>query len=557
MEGLSDKQIVALMEIDAWLWAYKSGVRLEGGRKFSPCGGHKFQCAPMQCRARHIVVMKAAQMTFTTIFMLRTLHGLIKGRYPQGVIYYFPTTRKVEEFSKQRFTPLIRDNPETIGCHLRQTDSVYVKRVNRSNLTLAGAKASQQIQGIKKDSASVRSTPADCVIRDERDLFDDAMAEQTKQRLLHSPLQEEVDLGTPTTPGYGIHKQYERTNQFRWFMRCEGCGEWTCAEREFPQIIHLRAGKGYLGCPKCGKRLDKNAGEWVAAHPDRWSDKQPEDGICGYWCSQLIGPYTNLRHVLERFEDPDTDKGEFYNAILGRPYISSENKLTVQDIYRRCGSETQQSWHRGPCAMGIDIGNVKHVTIGCRLSNGKAKVLLVRKTSEWSEIDRLFHDFNVKCCVIDAMPFTDSARDFQSKPGRSGKVFLCWYAAGQQHDALWDYANGKVSVNRTECFDESHRWLTSANLILPAICNDVEELAQHCSNVAKIKDVNERTGQVKYVWDNRYGEDHYRHALHYLKLALRRVGEVPEGGPRWGLSAVNTETADNKYDRFAVARSSR
>jgi len=77
--------------------------------------GHEYQIPMLQDEAQCQCYKKGAQMTVTETNVLKSMHGLISGRYPQGVLYLFPTVNDVTDFSKGRFSPLLDDNPE-IPC---------------------------------------------------------------------------------------------------------------------------------------------------------------------------------------------------------------------------------------------------------------------------------------------------------------------------------------------------------------------------------------------------------------------------------------------------------
>lgn len=504
---------------DACYWAVLNLIRLEGNTIFSS-KGHEFQPGIMQCTARHICVMKAAQMTITTIFILRSLHGLIFGHYPTGVIYYFPTTRSVEKFSKTRFGPLIADN-YCIGQHLKNTNSVFVKRVGRSNLSFEGATATMDIQG-KKDSVAVRSTPADVVIRDERDLFDDAMAEQTNQRTQHSLVQGEVDLGTPTMPDWGIDKVWQKSNQNHRMIKCRKCNSYTCLDTEFPNCIHYKNDIAFRACTKCGGEIYPCDGKWVPKYPSRWDEENPNLGVCGFWPTQLISSYIDLTRMMIRYNDPDTNMGEFYNAILGRPYISVENRLVLSDVYSCCNHNRMLMGHSGPCAMGIDNDDVKHIVIGYRLGK-KYVVVKVVRTSDKKDIHDLIRRFNVRQVVIDALPNHDSARELHEK--YKGKLFMCFYLPHQKTDVVWDIKTGNVKVNRNEIFDETHRLVTDGFLEIPEKTSEIENFAVQVCNAAKSYKTDDITGSRECVY-RKMGDDHYRNALNYFKLACKRIARV-------------------------------
>ena len=76
------------------------------GRPFS-LEGHGYQRDILTENAQRQVFLKGAQVGITSVQMIKTLHGLISGRYPQGALYLFPSRGDVADFSRGRFNPLI------------------------------------------------------------------------------------------------------------------------------------------------------------------------------------------------------------------------------------------------------------------------------------------------------------------------------------------------------------------------------------------------------------------------------------------------------------------
>jgi hypothetical protein len=98
---------------EAGYWACLNQIRLQSGPfSFST---RKYQIEPLASISRRLCYMKATQLGFTEMEVLRSLHGLIHGRYKRGVGYYFPTNDDVQEFGKSRFNPLIQANRNAIG----------------------------------------------------------------------------------------------------------------------------------------------------------------------------------------------------------------------------------------------------------------------------------------------------------------------------------------------------------------------------------------------------------------------------------------------------------
>ena len=86
------------------------------------------------------------------------------------------------------------------------------------------------------------------------------------------------------------------------------------------------------------------------------------------------------------------------------------------------------------------------------------------------------------------------------------------------------------TVNKTEAMDKSHAWVKSGKLEIPRRCEEVNVFAREVCNTAKTLETNERTGDRIYryrpVGDK---QDHYRHCLNYLLLALLNLHDYQIG----------------------------
>jgi phage terminase large subunit GpA-like protein len=138
-----------------------------GSRMFQ-VEGHEYELAMLKEEAPRQCFRKGAQLGVTEVQILKTMHGLIFSRYPQGCLYLFPTVNDVTDFSRGRFGPLLADNPE-IENQVSSTDAVGVKRIRRSMLYLRGARATGKIEGVKRTSSQLKSVPVDRVVFDESD----------------------------------------------------------------------------------------------------------------------------------------------------------------------------------------------------------------------------------------------------------------------------------------------------------------------------------------------------------------------------------------------------
>ena len=537
MVDIDTASLEIMMQTDPCIWAIHNRIKLMGGTVFT-LDGCRYMGDIMRDTARHIAVMKGAQARITTAFMLRMIHALINRRQPQGGIYYFPKKEAVENFSKTRFGPLIADNP-CIRKFLKRTNSVNIKQVGKAFISLLGASATTSIEG-KKDSTSVRSTPADEVVRDERDLFEDAMAEMTEDRLLNSTLKKEVDLGTPTIPDFGIDKVFGESDQKFRMIKCHACNGFTCIAEEFPNSIkYTKVGdrfEPYFGCIKCGKKIDVENGEYVAKYPDRYNDKYPMEGISGYHVSHFITPNCDLTLVMAKYEKAMMDRslmGLFYNKYLGFAYIAIEDRLRQQDVFGCCGDDVMKTSSSVGTAMAADIMKTNRVVIAEKKGEEKAKIIYMARVSGYDALFDLALRFNVKSAVVCIRPYEEEFRKFQARCAKKTiTVFGSAYPARDNVKAFLktDEESGVYTVNKTEAMDKSHAWVKSGQLEIPRKCEEVNVFAKEVCNTAKTLEKNEHTGERTYRYrEVGVGGDHYRHCLNYLLLALLNLHDYQIG----------------------------
>ena len=415
--------------------------------------GHEYQIPMLQDEAVCQVYKKGAQMGLSEANILKSMHGLISGRYPQGVLYLFPTVNDVTDFSKGRFSPLLDDNPE-ISDLVKNTDSVNVKRIRKSMLYLRGARATGKIEGVKKTSSSLKGIPVDRIVFDEVDEMDSAMIDLALERLSHSKVKEEAYLSTPSIPDFGIDKLYNQSDQRIWMIRCEHCGGETCLELEFPNcLLELPTGQVIRACKKCQKEIFPQNGHWVAQYPQRSKD------LVGWWISQLNSVYVNPGKILKAFRDPpNRNLAEVYNSKLGMAYISADNRLTVNDVYSCCGQDAMAMNHRGPCGMGVDVGSLLNVVVGFKPKDKVLQVCYTARVSSFNDVHDIAKRFNVKFAVIDMEPELRKAREFQA--GEPYPVFLCDYVDSVKTGPVWDEDKMIVKTNRTEVCDTTHDLVT-------------------------------------------------------------------------------------------------
>ncbi len=507
-------------EVDAGYWARINEIKLQ--RSIYTFENHEYQIEPMANDCKRVCYMKATRGGFSEIEILKSLHGMIFSRYKEGVLYLFPTTDDVNEFSKSRFAPLLSSNKLAIGRHVKSggkgTDTASLKKINDAFLYLRGARLSER-RGEQSESSKMKSIGVDKIVFDEVDHMEEEVIAKARGRYYDSPWQEEVFIGNPIIPDLGIDLQWQKSDHRHWWRKCSSCGKYTCAELFFiedpERCVGVRKdGKGYIACKNCGREVFIRDGEWQPELKDNTNYMR------GYRWSQLSSAVCDPLDILRDFrEPPEGNIADVYRLRLGLPYIAAEDRLTKAQIYECCGHEEQYSSHTGPCAMGVDVGDVKHIIIGARTGNEQYTIFKTVALSSWREIHDLARRFHVTSAVIDMDPFRDKVRDFQAK--EPYQIFLCSYSDNPSFLRKWDTKEKVVKDYRTALFDETHRIaVTPGMLTIPRICPEIKEFAKQMCNAYKLLETNKRTGakQYRYKGEN----EHYRNALNYLILAASR-----------------------------------
>jgi len=508
-----------LQYLDPLYWALAINL-VFGGVKFDILN-HEYEIDYVREVHPNEVLKCSPQMMKTIGQIIKRMHHLIYGYYPQGVMYIFPTDKLVQRFSQSRFTPLLIDNP-ILRKYIGNTDNMSLKRVGKANLYFVGARVTQKIAGEQKSSASLKSEPVDCIVEDEYDEIDQDMSALAQARMDHSHIKHRARISTPTIPGYGIDRAYnDESDQQVWMIYCSHCHSFTCLEQEFPDCLRtLKDGTVYRACKHCGREIHPRDGHWVPMVPSRSEECR------GRWISQLNSTFTEPKTILAEFRDPPNgDIGLVYNRRLGMAYLAAENQLVPTDLWPLLSRDLPQMVnHPGPSAMGVDIGTRMNVVIMDKPNDQSRRVVKTVRITDFEDLHRLIVDFHVKSAVIDLYPEQRKVRDFiEAEKGL--EIFACVYSEEKRGVTDWNANANVVTVNRTEICDAVHDLvITRGRLTLPRRSAEIEEefIPNLCS-LAKILSDDDETGVRKYHYIKR-GPDHYYHAMNYAYLASQRVG---------------------------------
>lgn len=470
--------------------------------------GHEYLKQLYRDKHKYMVVQKAGQMGVSTLAIAKAFWACEKKGL--NVIYFFPTTTDVRDFSRSRAKPIIIESPHFKTVISKDDiDSTEIRQIGNGLLYFRGMKSTSRM----------KSVPADFLIFDELDEAEPKAKELARKRIDHSLYRWILEISNPSFPDYGVNQEFKRSDQRHWVLKCPHCQEWNIVEDNFPDCLkRIDKETVILACKKCRLKLDPSRGEWVAKYPGNTQRR-------GYQISQLYSSRLNMGDLLDEWETTRS-KQIYYNMTLGLPYLDAKERVHKSQVIACCRDfERQTSGRR--CIMGVDQGDEIHVSI-LRLELGKVQMIYLAIVREFEELDKLMRDFDIKRCVIDALPNKHSARNFANR--FSGRVFLVYYVEDKKGIPKPDYDKKDIEVDRTESLDRSGSMIKSQQIEIYKRDHLVDEFAEHTHNLVVKEVEDEKSGKVRRLYV-KLGEDHFRHAFNYGIIALDSL--EPEPNVRW------------------------
>jgi len=521
-------------------WVPQAGI-IVGGRPYS-YEGFEFQQQIIEDDHPEQVLQKAAQIGASEIMAIRSIY--VASHLGLAALYYLDNDKKAKTFSKKRIQRLINRSPELKN----QIGETY------SHDHMDIGEGSIQVMGMFSES-NVITAPGDYVIRDEVDRSKQDHSEFVKDRIMASHLQWDHALSQPSFPGYGINKMFVPSDQHYWHLICPACGAENCLEKDFPKNFmeiptnRLKSAPDgathYRGCLSCQAELDMKNGRWVAHRPGR--------DVRGYHISQL---YTQIEppkakapnyatHIMRQYAAALKRRLElkrFTISIIGDPYGGDDAKIT-DDVLRDC-ERPYGFWERGAGTfMGVDVGDLLRIGINQRWGRVLQWVHF-ETTDKWDRLPELMRRFGVAACVIDAMPYKRSAKEFAT--GFRKKVWIQYFKPVKELTVGSELFENKisiqtVSVDRTESLDATvdmlvneEMWLVAmdkASQAEKAVLEDVwAHLKMLITETVEDSNGNKRRTYLDHV------ENHFGMAMNSGRIAALELGVkglAPYLGMEW------------------------
>jgi len=454
------KSVLHRHDVLSWMYEYWT-VRGEGNRVPFSLAGHQFQEEMITHKEQESYTMKAAQMGVSEIELAHSVHF---AQYFGNVIYLFPTSIHIGEFSQARFQPVIDAKPELqalisdrtpakisenyeedLVAKKKMVDRVSLKTVGKNFFYLRGSQTGPQLKSVDGDK----------LVIDEYDEMHQPNVPLAKARIDHSKYKIIRGMSTPTIPEFGIHKEYLRGDQRKYFIKCEHCGERQ--DLTWQANVNPEISTEFRICRKCKRPIDHTAkGEWVPTYPDRT--------VRTYHISQLYSSRVPTAYLIEFNKDPRNEP-EFWRSKLGLPYTPEGGQLTRDLVLARIGNyEKSNSGYM--CTMGVDIGREIHYVIS-KMKGERKYTLNAGTVRNFENLDFFMDQFGIVTCVVDANPETRKAREFAGR--YRGRVWLAYYTElkGYWKEASNEHNDLIVHINRTTSLDYSLGRFRNGTIYIP------------------------------------------------------------------------------------------
>lgn len=494
------------------------------GRKHAFPKQYQFQRDILNDTSKEINVFKVAQCGMSTTQVAFVLSALATQK-KFNVIYAMPSTNDAEKLAATRINPVIAQSPELARLVNPDVNNLQLKQVGNNFL---------YIRGTNSETAAV-SVSADCVVADEIDRCDADTLKQFRSRMQASELRLLRQFSTPTIDGVGISREAQTSRRFKHFASCVHCAhkflpdyythivvpgyDKSLDEISASNIKDIRWQEARWNCPKCGKdpHLVYERLEWVLENPD-------DNYIAAtYFVSpataygMLTPPY--LVHISTTYNT----KAEFVNQSLGQTCEQENEQMTLADV-QECSTSTDLA-STDMHVMGVDLGNVCHITIGRQMTD---KFVVVRRERVLLpdlelRLATLKKQYRVHTTVLDTQPYVDLIMRLTAKDQRSfGSIFttsknLEMYTIQQKEaDAREGTLNlRQLKINRLLAFDHLRNLFKTRAILIK---NEDFDYSAHYLSLKRVQKL-DRDGGVFFNWEKTDGEDHGFFSLLYCVLA--------------------------------------
>ncbi len=484
-----------------------------------------WQIEPLRDEHPHKVYKKGRQIGISELSLTEAICFLDQNENT-NLIYTFPRDKQLETFAKTRIDPAFQETPRMRRL-LTGVNQVGMKRIGNSHIVFRSAWDSGLGEGVN----------ADVVVFDEKDRMKPGVEVAFKESMSSSPFGWVRDVSTPTLPNRGVDEAYQQSDKRQWFVKCSRCGKKQPITHDsikqqidlpmvLPKELPEHAFEYICDKPKCGGKLDRLMGEWVAERP---SIKR----IRGYHMPQMIAIWLSATAIMQKRVDYKFIQ-LWTNYVLGEVSLGESMLLTERDfdmaeaghpiITRRTADWVYVSvgidWgHRNWLVVkGLNTNGRQYILNGMMFEDNRAQELeSVRKIEAWIE------PYQPDMIIADDGYGKDRNAYLLRKFGES-RFYACRYnraeKGGQTFTPGWQPARNQVLCDRTMALKNMCRLIKDREIGFPSMEHEITRaIIDHLKALAPMMEQDEETEEIIEVI-NATGDDHLAHALFYSQLGM-------------------------------------
>lgn len=276
-------------------------------------------------RVETIVIMGCSQFGKTEI--LNNIVGYHIDQEPCPILLVMPTLELGQAWSKDRFSPMLRDTP----CLQGKVKEVRSKNSNNTimhkvfpggHITIAGANS----------AASLAARPIRIVLCDEIDRYPGSAGTEGDpvnlafKRATTFWNRKLIVTSTPTIRGLSrIEKFYDGSDKRMYYVPCPHCGEFQLLRWKNIKFERDKDGNvtlAVLVCEYCQKHIT-DADKPLMLRKGQWRAEAPFTKTAGFHINELYSPWVTFEQTVQSFleakKDPLTLR-VWVNTALGETY---------------------------------------------------------------------------------------------------------------------------------------------------------------------------------------------------------------------------------------------
>ena len=286
-----------------------------------------------------ITVMAASQVGKTE--GMYNMLGFIIDQDPGPTLMVLPRENDAKSVSYNRVLPMINSSPVLKARMSKVSDDITKLEYHLDGMILYFAGS--------QSPADLASRPIRYLFLDEIDKYPKFSGREADPLKLASERQKTfwnrkmVKVSTPTTREGYIFREYEKSDQRRFYVPCPYCGKmqvlvfgqikWPKEESSAEKIKNDRL--AWYECVQCGKHINDFhkqkmmlAGEWIA-------EKKEENRNRGFWVSSLYSPWLTWSDIACEFlksKDYVELLMNFVNSWLAEVWEEKIEETTVDKV---------------------------------------------------------------------------------------------------------------------------------------------------------------------------------------------------------------------------------